>query len=148
MKNMRLLKSVVIIAGFCLTAPLISRAQTFTTLLSFQRTDYLPGDLVQGRNGSLYSISGFGGTNAEGSVIEITDQNVSTVYNFCSLTNCTDGAYPQVGVLLGTDGNFYGTTFDGGNSTCKGCGSGTVFKVTPSGKLTTFYDFCSLAKCS
>lgn len=148
MKNMRLLKSVVIMAGFCLTAPLISRAQTFTTLLSFQKTDYLPGDLVQGRNGSLYSISGFGGTNAEGSVIEITDQNVSTVYNFCSLTNCADGAYPQVGVLLGTDGNFYGTTFDGGNSTCKGCGSGTVFKVTPSGKLTTLYDFCSLAKCA
>jgi len=148
MKNTRLLKTVVIVAAFHLVAAVMSQAQTFTTLLSFDKTDYLPGDLVQGRNGSFYSISGFGGTNALGAVIEISTGGVSMIYNFCSLTNCTDGAYPQVGVLLGTDGNFYGTTYEGGNSTCKGCGSGTVFKVTPTGKLTTLYDFCSLAKCA
>jgi uncharacterized repeat protein (TIGR03803 family) len=146
MKNTRLLKTVV--AAICLATPAMSHAQTFTTLVSFDKADYLPGDLIQGRNGSFYSISGFGGINALGSVIEISDQSVSTVYNFCSLTNCTDGAYPQVGVLLGTDGNFYGTTYEGGNSTCKSCGSGTIFKVTPTGKLTTLYDFCTLAKCA
>lgn len=148
MRSTRFVKTVIIIALFHLAASVLSQAQTFTTLLNFNKTEVLPGDLVQGRNGSFYSISGFGGTNGESSVIEISDQNVSTVYSFCALTNCSDGSYPQIGVLLGADGSFYGMTFAGGISTCKGCGSGTVFKLTPAGKLTTLYGFCSQAKCA
>jgi uncharacterized repeat protein (TIGR03803 family) len=35
------------------------------------------------------------------------------------------------------DGNFYGTTQNGGNTACTS-GCGTVFRITPNGKLTTF----------
>ncbi|HEV2400298.1 MAG TPA: choice-of-anchor tandem repeat GloVer-containing protein [Candidatus Sulfotelmatobacter sp.] len=43
-----------------------------------------------------------------------------------------------------TDGNFYGTTLYGGNSS----GVGTIFKITPQGVLTTLYDFCSETSCA
>jgi uncharacterized repeat protein (TIGR03803 family) len=42
------------------------------------------------------------------------------------------------GVVEGTDGNFYGTTLEGGPNN-----SGTIFKITPQGNLTTLYYFCS-----
>jgi len=44
--------------------------------------------------------------------------------------------------VLGTDGNFYGTTAEGGIS-ADPCGGdcGTIFKITPAGKLTTLHSF-------
>ena len=55
-----------------------------------------------------------------------------------------DGAEPRYGsLILGTDGNFYGMTRGGGAHS-----RGTVFKMTPSGTLTTLYSFCSQAGCS
>lgn len=53
----------------------------------------------------------------------------------------TDGAGPA-GVVLGTDGNLYGTTIAGGAN-----GFGTIFKMTKSGKLTTIYNFCAESGC-
>lgn len=50
----------------------------------------------------------------------------------------TDGGNPLEGLVQATDGNFYGTTLNGGAP-----GPGTVFKITPSGTLTTLYTFCS-----
>ena len=38
--------------------------------------------------------------------------------------------------MQATDGNFYGTTAAGGAN-----GNGTVFKITPSGTLTTLHSF-------
>lgn len=55
----------------------------------------------------------------------------------------SDGANPYVGMVQGTDGNLYGTTIDGG-----AYGSGNVFKMTTSGKVTSLYDFCSLPNCA
>jgi len=60
----------------------------------------------------------------------------------------------MVGALVqGTDGNFYGATQNGGNPGCvnydlgrRGCG--TLFRITPSGKLTTLlYKFCHVTGC-
>ena len=45
------------------------------------------------------------------------------------------GSTPEAGLVQGTDGNFYGAT-NGGAS-----GDGTVFKITPQGKLTTLHTF-------
>ncbi len=71
---------------------------------------------------------------------------MTTLYSFCSLSLCMDGFFPVGGVILALDGNFYGTTRDGGsNKTCgNGYGCGTVFKLTPEGILTTLYSFDGL----
>jgi uncharacterized repeat protein (TIGR03803 family) len=46
------------------------------------------------------------------------------------------------GLVQATNGDFYGTT--GG----RGQRPGTVFKITPSGTLTTLYSFCSQSGCT
>lgn len=50
-----------------------------------------------------------------------------------------DGYSPRGAVVQGSDGNFYGTTYEGGQPTtnCPTCGYGTVFGITPEGALTT-----------
>jgi uncharacterized repeat protein (TIGR03803 family) len=54
----------------------------------------------------------------------------------------TDGYNPVAGLVQGRDGNFYGTTTIGGANY-----SGTVFKMTPAGTLTTLYTFCTVKGC-
>jgi len=113
-------------------------AQTLTTLHSFDGTDgYEPqGLLAQAPNGNLYGTTVWGGTTL-GTIFEITPSGtLTTILNF----DVTNGAGPQSGVILGSDGNFYGTTAWGGvGEFC----CGTVFKLTPSGALTTAFVFCS-----
>jgi uncharacterized repeat protein (TIGR03803 family) len=51
----------------------------------------------------------------------------------------TNGGVPEAGLVLGQDGNFYGTTSWGGPT---GAGNhGTVFRVSPAGLLTTLVAF-------
>ncbi|HMD83958.1 MAG TPA: choice-of-anchor tandem repeat GloVer-containing protein [Terriglobia bacterium] len=107
------------------------------------------GGLVQGTDGNFYGTTSRGGLAPpwealDGTVFKITPEGaLTTLYSFCSLSNCTDGALPSAGLAQGTDGNFYGTTFYGGYY-----GGGMVFKITPGGALTTLYSFCSLSDCT
>jgi uncharacterized repeat protein (TIGR03803 family) len=133
-------------------------AQTFTPLTSFNSTDganpYYAG-LVQGTDGNLYGTTVDGGANTTsyciygcGTVFKIArNGNLTTLYNFCSQSGCTDGQSPQTGVIQATNGDFYGTTFYNG-ANCAPYGCDTVFKVTPNGKLTTLYSFCSQSGCT
>jgi len=103
--------------------------------------------LLLASNGSFYGTTSRGGTGSGGTVFEITPTgHFSTVYRFCSLKNCADGSGPVAGVIQGTDGNFYGTTSFGGHSGT--LDFGTVFKLTPTGTLTTLYEFCSQSLCT
>jgi uncharacterized repeat protein (TIGR03803 family) len=97
--------------------------------------------LVQAANGDLYGTTSFDGAHGHGTVFNITlGGTLTTLYSFCSISNCTDGAGGTYGALVhGTNGDFYGTTLGGGANGF----FGTVFKITPTGTLTTLYSFCS-----
>jgi uncharacterized repeat protein (TIGR03803 family) len=132
----------------------ITRTGTLTTLYSFcAQTNCTDGEqpwsaVVQGTNGNFYGTTQYGGGNGPGdgggTVYEITPAGkLTTLYKFCAQTDCTDGANPIAGLLQASDGNFYGTTTAGGAK-----GSGTFFKITPGGTLTTLYNFCSETSCT
>jgi uncharacterized repeat protein (TIGR03803 family) len=139
----------------------ITASGTLTTLYSFCSQGYPCPDgetplagLVQGTDGNLYGITQYGGENAGcnfppcgGTVFKITPNGtLTTLYGFCAQGgSCTDGTNPVAALVQATDGNFYGTTQYGGSyNNCNGDEAcGTVFKITPSGTLTTLYSFCS-----
>jgi len=137
-----------LVLALCVATTVSLRAQTVTTLASFDGTNGQYGDYpgsvpVQGANGNFYGITASGGANGEGVVFIMTPQGkLSTLYNFCSQPNCTDGYIPTGKLVLGANGNLYGTTTSGGTNRW-----GTFFEITPSGKLTTLYNFCSFSGC-
>jgi uncharacterized repeat protein (TIGR02543 family) len=119
----------------------ITLGGTLTTIYSFCVQGCADGalpeaGLVQATDGNFYGTTEAGGTNGygHGTVFKITPQGtLTTLYSFCAQNGCTDGAAPFARLAQGADGNFYGTTSNGGAN-----GYGTVFKITPSGTLTTY----------
>jgi uncharacterized repeat protein (TIGR03803 family) len=106
---------------------------------------YEPRGLVQGTDGDLYGTTFQGGGNGGGTVYKLNaNGDLSTLYNFCAQTNCTDGAQP-FWLIEGSDGKFYGTTVDGGQYAN---GAGTVFQVTANGTMTTLHSFCAQTNCT
>jgi uncharacterized repeat protein (TIGR03803 family) len=91
------------------------------------------GQLIRA-NGLFYGTTSAGGTNGGGTVYQITSGGAFNV--LYSFTGGSDGANPAAGLALGSDGNFYGTTYAGGPS-----GDGGIFKITPQGTLTPLYLF-------
>lgn len=90
--------------------------------------------LILATDGNFYGTTGHGGTHGYGTIFRMTPQGVWT--NLHSFTYGSDGALPWDAVVQGTDGNFYGTTYEGGTY-----GYGTVFMITPAGVLTPLYSF-------
>jgi len=132
----------VVVAVFALVTG--ATGQTVTVLYSFSGppTDgYGPeATLIQGTDGSFYGT-------AIGFPFFITS-TVFRVSSSGSLTNLyffkgtADGGEPGGGLVQGRDGNFYGTTMEGGNTNLhNGIGFGTIFRISPSGVLTTLYCF-------
>ena len=105
--------------------------------------------LVQATNGDFYGTAGGGGAYGGGTVFKITPGGaLTTLYSFCSQSGCTDGNYPEAGLVQATNGDFYGTTAGGGANACQyNDGCGTIFKMTPGGTLTTLYSFCAQTGC-
>jgi uncharacterized repeat protein (TIGR03803 family) len=90
--------------------------------------------LVPSGNGNMYGITSSGGTGCSycGTVFELSAQGTLYVlHNFAG----TDGSNP-LGLMLGSDEYFYGTTSAGGSGS-----GGTIFKMSPTGVLTTLYNF-------
>jgi uncharacterized repeat protein (TIGR03803 family) len=118
---------------------------TFCTQTGCADGEYPGGGLVQATNGDLYGITSYGGAYGGGTIFEITPAGkLMTLYSFCSQQpGCTDGETPSAGLIQATNGSLYGTTEYGGAKN-----AGTVFKMTPGGKLTTLYSFCSQTGCT
>jgi uncharacterized repeat protein (TIGR03803 family) len=94
------------------------------------------GPLVQGDDGNLYGTTAHStlqGFQFYGTIFKTsTTGSLSTLYTL----NFTDGSYPAAGLLAGSDGNFYGTTHDGGSA-----GNGTLFRIAPNGAFATLVNF-------
>ena len=124
-----------------------------TTLYSFSALDshgfnsdgaQPSASLLSFGNGFFFGTTVYGGTDGEGTVFRITTDGTTHGTTLTSLVSFTDtsgpnlGAYPY-GSLVFSSSGVYGTTQQGGlNDT------GTVYKVTSAGVLTTIYNFSAL----
>ncbi len=91
--------------------------------------------LIRGTDGNFYGTTSAGGTAGLGTVFQLTPTGgYTTLHSFTGANG--DGARPQAALLRGRDGNFYGTTRDGGVSN-----SGTVFRLDGTGAYTVLYSF-------
>jgi len=112
---------------------------SFTTLQDFvpessgQSLDYFI--TAQGADGELYGITANGGPSALGTIFKITlEGTLTTLFSF----DAASGAHPD-GLILASDGNFYGTTVGG----YLGPPVGSAFKITPWGEFTSLVNFSS-----
>ena len=97
--------------------------------------------LVEGTGGMLYGTTSFGGSGGygRGGVFQVTPGGAFTVlHTFGGGSTTTGGTYPYAALIRATDGNFYGTTAEGGPG-----GAGTVFRMTPGGTVTVESAFSS-----
>jgi uncharacterized repeat protein (TIGR03803 family) len=98
-----------------------------------------PSRLAWGSDGNLYGMTQFGGTNGNpvngnGTVFKVSTDGALTILH--SFTGGDEGFRPVTGLLEGSDRYFYGATWFGGAND-----SGTVFKISTNGALTTLYSF-------
>lgn len=109
---------------------------SLTTVVSFNQLNgaYPYAGVVQAADGNFYGTTLEGGTAYSGSVFKMSPS--VGVLNLYSFTGGTDGNLPTAGLIQGSDGSLYGTTYEGGTN-----GDGVVFKITTNGLPTTLYSF-------
>ena len=105
--------------------------------------------LVEATDGAFYGTTYDGGANCSGDVggcgtiFGITASGkLTTVYRFCSQIGCPDGANPEAELIQATDGELYGTTYNGGINCPDIGGCGTIFRLNLGGDFSTLYTFC------
>jgi uncharacterized repeat protein (TIGR03803 family) len=133
---------IALLAAFAGAIP--AKAQTVTTLYNFGQANGDPsfptGTMAQGRDGDFYGITQAGNGCCQGIVYKINSGGVITpLYSTVQSdgTNCN-------GLVLGTDGNFYGTCRQGGLN--NGNPGGTFFQVTPAGIFTVLHNFVMIGQ--
>src|SRR6266436_6759921 len=118
-----------------LTLVQISEAQVFVDVFRFTGLDQAGDPLyvmpTQGRDGKLYGT--LFGPFSDGATFRVsTGGQGSILYGF----DGGQGSQPSAGLMLATNGNFYGTTQYGGSANL-----GVLFKMTPRGVLTVLHEF-------
>jgi uncharacterized repeat protein (TIGR03803 family) len=103
------------------------------------------GPLVQGVDGNLYGVTGpEGGMYGTIFALGLQGAGLTSVYTFCSLPNCADGANPTGGLVQSPSGILYGTT-QGGAWVTTGSGGrscyGTIYGITTTGEFTLYHTF-------
>jgi uncharacterized repeat protein (TIGR03803 family) len=94
--------------------------------------------VIRDAQGNLYGTAAAGGAHGDGVVFKLSKTGVeTTLYSF---SGGTDGIQPEGGVITDGSGNFYGTTYYGGDYD-----AGTVFKLSNTGTETVLYTFTGKA---
>lgn len=88
--------------------------------------------------GNIYGTTYAGGQYGKGQIYKFSKNGVFSIIHSFGKTP-TDGSGPAAGLISGPNGFFYGTTRTGGDH----LNNGTVFKVAPSGVVTTLHSFGS-----
>ena len=106
-----------------------------TTMVNFTVANGIyPNELVLGADGNFYGTTRSGGSGQSGTAFMVTPAGVfTTLVNFMLIG---DYSSEPGALVLGRDGNFYGMTSGGGNGI-----TGTAFRMTPQGMLTTLVNF-------
>jgi uncharacterized repeat protein (TIGR03803 family) len=132
----------VLLAAILALLPVTSQGAGVSVINLHSFDDYYNGEapyssLVPGANGLFYGTTFEGGSANAGVIFEMASNGaVNTLYTF---TGGMDGAFPQAGLYLANDGNFYGTTVEGGTS-----GTGSLFRLTSGGVFSSLYSFTAL----
>jgi uncharacterized repeat protein (TIGR03803 family) len=118
----------------------ITKYGDFTVLHSFSGTDGSdPDRLVQGTDFYFYGTTFWGGTYDEGTIFRIS---ASGDFKVLLSFDGTPARNPTSGLIQANDGNFYGECVYGGLSDSGNpFGFGSLFRVTPTGKLTVLHEF-------
>ena len=139
MKKPHSLRMTCVSVFFLFAAAAISPAQTFTTLVNYNGANGAEprSALIQATDGNFYGTTEGQVEVSGGTVFRITPSGTLTaLYTFCSQPHCADGEYPEGGLVQAIDGDFYGTTSQGGSNAL-----GTIFKITMGGVLSTLHSF-------
>ena len=128
-----------------------ANARNVTVLYSFEGLSdggNSTASLISDKKGNLYGTTVYGGQNQSakcgelgcGTVFRLgRDGTETAVYQFAG---GGDGRWPLAALIMGKDGDLYGTTYIGGGTGCDShSGCGTVFKLSPSGTETVLYRF-------
>jgi uncharacterized repeat protein (TIGR03803 family) len=113
----------------------INTAGNAALLHSFNGSDgSYPGGLTLGADGNFYGTTFEGGSFGFGVLFRMTPNGTLTVLHNFNMDG-TDGYFPQSPPILASDGNYYGTTGNGGTDRV-----GTVYKLTPAGAYSVIYN--------
>jgi uncharacterized repeat protein (TIGR03803 family) len=148
MSKLRPVATVLCFLALCsigLTTSAFAQNYTESVIYSFGSEGSHPFvGIAQGSDGKFYGVAYRGGANSNpqvgGVAFSLTmDGGYTALHNFPA--SATDGSLPEGLMIQGTDGNYYGTTSEGGANDEANHGDGTIFKLTPSGKLTILHSF-------
>jgi uncharacterized repeat protein (TIGR03803 family) len=124
----------------------------FSSIINFPRSmtngAFPRSGLTIGDDGNFYGTTTSGGVEQKGTVFRLTTNGALTTL---ALFNHTNGESPVASLLKTKDNFLWGTTVQGGEEDAKHLqrvivfnGYGTIFSLTPNGKLKTVHNFDGL----
>jgi uncharacterized repeat protein (TIGR03803 family) len=117
----------------------VTALYNFCSLASCADGGGVTAPLLQAADGNFYGTTQGGGANDYGVVFRWNAKGFySVLHSFCTGgTGCPDGATPVGALVQADNGNIYGVTAAGGNSS----NGGTIFYIDSTGTFHTWLDF-------